>query len=131
MADYTSGEMIARYISLRDMVGAMEEAHKTRTKPYKDGMKLVENMLLQEMLAHDLNQLKSESGTAFKKTTMTVHTADKGALMAYVEEHGAFNLLTSAVSKDELKTYLEEHEDVPPPGVDVKFITEVQVRRPS
>lgn len=130
-AQFTPGDLIAKYREIRDKKEALEKAQKEALKPYKDGLETIANYLLKLMHEQNVTSFKCEHGTAFQKTTMSVHTADKEALFKFVEETGSFDLLTAAVSKDTLQVFLDEHNDTPPPGVDVKFFTEVQVRKPS
>jgi hypothetical protein len=126
-----TGDLIQKYVELRDHLGTMEDAHKKATKPYKEAMETIEGALLAAMNQAGLASLKGDFGTAFKKTSMSVKTVDKEVLMDYVRQSDNFGMLTAAVSKDAVKAYLEENNDTPPPGVDVTFHTEVQVRRAS
>lgn len=127
----TSGELIAKYIEIRDTVALLEAGHKDKLKPYKAAMEAIENALLAEMQEDNITQIKCEFGTAFQKKWMATKTVDKELLMAYVRDFNRFDLLTAAVSKEAVREHLEKTNDVPPPGVDVTFGIEIQVRRPS
>ena len=104
MSTPNPGELIGRYRALRDKKNALNDAHKASIKPYDEALEIIENTLLAQMIEQGVNSFKAETGTAFQKTVMSVSTADKSALMSFVEENGRF---------------------------DVKFITEVQIRKPS
>ncbi len=125
------GECIKQYRLLRDKKDAMEKEHKDATRPYTEAMDSISGHLMSLMEAQGVTSFKSEHGTAFQKTTMGVKTEDKDALMRFVQDTGSFDLLTAGVSKEVLQVYLDEHNDTPPPGVTVRFFTEVQVRKPS
>jgi hypothetical protein len=127
----TSGELIAKFVELRDQLKLMDEEYSKIAKPYKEGLSAIENALLAEMQASDITQIKCEFGTAFQKQWMSVKTVDREALFRYVIGGEKWELLTAAVSKEVVKEIIEESGGTPPPGVDVQFGIEVQVRRPS
>lgn len=132
MSQPTTQDLIKKYVELRDTVEVKKDAHKKELKPYAEAMTAIEGALMLEMQRIEADSIKTSEGTAFKKRTMTVKTADKGALFDWVLERPdvRMEMLTAAVSKDVLKTYLEE-SGLNPPGVDVAWIVEVQVRRPQ
>ena len=125
----TPGEMVAKYIELRDYTKAEQEAFDARMKPYTDGMFAIEGAIMLYLNEQNLENLKAEAGTAFKVRTFHAKVTDRDALFNFVQESGAFELLTAAVSKDAVKEYMEEHQDNPPPGVDVATTTKVNFRR--
>lgn len=127
----TPGELINRYLELRDMIAYMEDSHKATIKPYKEALETIENALLAQMHEQDVVQIKSDAGTAFQNKWMSVKTVDKMALMNFVKNFDQFDLLTAAVSKEALKEFLERSDNVPPPGVDVSFGIKVQIRKAS
>lgn len=125
----TPAEIIKQYVALRDYKEELVKQQKAALKPYNDALDTLENALLEQLNADAAQSIKTEFGTAFKKTSMTVKTVDKDALFDFVRSTENFSMLTAAVSKEALKEYMEENEDRRPPGVDVTFFTEVQVRR--
>ena len=127
----TPDDMIGQYIKLRDHVTERKKVHTAELKPYDEALTIIENALAVELNRQGLQSFKGEHGTAFKKRSMSVRTVDREALFSYVQETGNYSYLTSAVSKDAVKEHLEKYDDVPPPGVDVTFFVEVQVRKPT
>ena len=127
----TPADLISKYVELRDTKEAIEKEHKEQIKPYKEALQTIENMLLAEMQGGNITQIKCAGGTAFQKQWMSVKTVDRDALFRYVIGAERWELLTSAVSKDVVKEIIDESGGQPPPGVDVEFGIEVQVRRAS
>lgn len=125
----TPGELIAKYIEVRDYVKKRQDAFDAELKPYTEGLTAIEGQLFIELENSGLENLKSESGTAYKVRTMHAKVADKDTLMTFVAEHGHFELLTAAVAKDAIKDFMEEHQNNPPPGVDVTYTTRINIRR--
>ena len=94
-------------------------------------MDVLEAGLLQSMNETGAESIKTEHGTAYKSKVMSAKVADRESLMAFVREKQAFHLLTAAVSKEAVRDYMEANDGYPPPGVDVSFITNINLRRPS
>lgn len=125
----TIGEMIKKYVDLRDFMKLRAEARAVEDKPYNEAMETIEGVLLQHLNENNEQSIKTEWGTAYKSTTMSAKVASPEDFFNYVREADAFQLLTSAVSKDAVKEHMEEHQGQPPPGVDVTYFTKVNFRR--
>lgn len=126
----TPGEIIAKYIEIRDAKKALEAAHKTELARYDNALDTLANALHLMQQEQGVTQFKvADVGTAFQTTTMRVKMADRETVIEFVlnTEHG-FDIFTNSVSKDYIKTYIEQTGHAPP-GIDVEYITEVQVRK--
>ena len=124
--------IISKYIELRDTKKAISERHKSELEPYDEALDALENELLRRMQEVGVDSFKSkEFGTAFKNSVISATCADREAFFRFVIGGEKWSLLTSAVSKEALKDFLEENDNVPPPGIDVRRVTKVQIRRPS
>lgn len=125
----TIGEMIKKYVELRDFMKLRAEARAVEDKPYNEAMETIEGIVLQHLNENSEQSIKTEWGTAYKSTTMSAKVASPEDFFNYVREADAFQLLTSAVSKDAVKDHMEEHQGTPPPGIDVTYFTKVNFRR--
>lgn len=125
-----TGEMIQQYIKLRDYVEAQTKAFEETMKPYKAGMATIENAVSQQIIELGGESIKTEFGTAYRSTTLAVKMADRQAFMEFVTqdwgEREAF--LTSAVTKDVVKDWLEQNNSKPP-GLDISYIHKTNFRR--
>lgn len=126
--DYTAEQLIGRYITLRDKLRQLNAEHEERTREIKAHLQALEGGLSLVLNAQKAQNIKTEHGTAFKVQSMSVQTVDKGALFTYVEQSGDFDILTAAVSPDGVRAFMEQY-NCPPPGVNVSFITKINVRR--
>lgn len=126
---HTPGELIAKYIEIRDYMKAEADAFAERMKPYDESLTAIEGTIGLMLNEQGLENLKSDMGTAYKTHLFQARVSNKDALMEYVTDHGAYELLTAAVSKDAVKDFMAEHQGNPPPGVDVSTITKVNFRR--
>lgn len=126
----TPAAIIKKYIELRDWLEADSKAVDERQKPYKDGMALLENMM-QEILNKDgADNIKTEFGTAYRTTLMSVRMADRGAFLDYIvkSDDDPFRFFTNAVAKEQIKDYIDKH-GAAPAGIDVTTIVKTNFRR--
>ncbi len=125
----TPAVIIQKYIALRDWLEADTKANDARQKPYADALVTLEGLMMNHLAENGLDNVKSEFGTAFKKTGTRVRVADRGAFNQFVEQQGSLDWFTNAVSKEKIVDYVKEH-GCAPSGVDVTYITDVQFNRP-
>lgn len=125
-----TGEMIQQFIKLRDYVEAQTKAFEETMKPYKAGMAAIENAVSAQLIADGGESIRTEHGTAYRTTVMAVKMADRQAFMEFVTqdwgEREAF--LTSAVTKDVVKDWIEQNNSKPP-GLDIAYIHKTNFRR--
>lgn len=126
-----TGELIQRYIQLRDYVEAKTKALEAELKPYKDGMASIEGAVSQQIIDLGGESIKTEHGTAYRTTVMAVKVADREAFMQFVAddfgERSSF--LTSAVTKETVRDWMEQNNAVPP-GLNVTNVHKTNFRRP-
>lgn len=125
-----TGEMIQQYIKLRDYVEAQTKAFEETMKPYKDGMASIEAAVSQQIIELGGESIKTEFGTAYRTTVMAVKMADRQAFMEFVTQDWGERevFLTSAVTKEAVKDWLEQNNSKPP-GLDVNWIHKTNFRR--
>lgn len=125
----TPSEMIGQYIQCRDWLEAEQGKFDERCKPVRERMQLLEGAVTEALLAAGGESLKTEHGTAYRSTTLAVRCADRETFMDFVFDGRREGLLTSAVSKDAVKEYMDMHNGEAPPGVDITFIHKTNFRR--
>ncbi len=125
----TPAEIIKKYVEIRDWIEADTKANEARQEPYTQAMTTLEGLMMNHLAENGLDNVKSEFGTAFKKTGTRVRVADRGAFNQFVEQQGSLDWFTNAVSKEKIVDYVKEH-GCAPSGVDITYITDVQFNRP-
>ena len=125
----TPAEIIKKYVEIRDWIAKDVADTEARQKPYADGLTVLEGMMMNHLAENGLDNVKSEFGTAFKKTGTRVRVADRGSFNEFVVQQGSLDWFTNAVSKEKIVEYVKEN-NCAPPGVDVTYITDVQFNRP-
>lgn len=125
--NYTAGELVKKYLELREAKKNLTEKHKLELAPYDQAMEAIEAVMLLKLNAEQQMNAKTEFGTAYKVNKFSCTTEDKTALFGYVAQTGKWDLLTAAVSKEALKEHIETLKRAPP-GVKVTQITGVNFR---
>ena len=121
---YSDDEVIVQYLKLRTVKNLRAEQRKQEDARIDLAMETLENMMLARLNERGAQNTKTESGTAYKKTTAKCTVTDFDLLLNYIRDHGAWSLLTKHVSKEEVKTIVDLTRS-PPPGVDWQPITKV------
>lgn len=135
----TTAEVIEKYIAYRDFIKRETDAFTARMKPYQDAMTAFEAfgaLELQKLLpagapVTEKVSLKTPSGTMYRSTVMRVKVDDRAEFMDFVFDGQREGFITSAVSKEAVAEYLDSHNSVPPPGVGVGYVHNVNFRKAS
>lgn len=142
-AQPTNAQLVQRAIQIRDHIKAEDEAHSLRMKPWKDGLVAIEGILNVKLTAENEQNIKTEFGTAFFKTSMSLKVSDRNALFTDIAMRvydagkvgdlqaalNALQIVSSNLAKDEVKAYMAKNNDRCPPGVEATYFKEVQIRR--
>lgn len=124
------GDVIRTYIKLRDQKAAIEAEAKEKVAAIKAKLEKLEAYLKEQMDAQGLTSFKSEYGTAFITTTDYATVADWDAVLDFVREHDAYDMLEKRVSKLAVRSYIDQFKTVPP-GVNYGTTLVVNVRKPG
>ncbi len=124
------GDVIRTYMKLRDQKAAIEVETKERVADLKAKMEKLEAYLKAQMDAQGLTSFKSDYGTAFLTTTDYANVADWDAVLSFVRENEAYDMLEKRVSKIAVRGYIEANKAVPP-GITYGTKLEVNIRKPG
>lgn len=124
------GDVIRTYMKLRDQKAAIEGEVKERVADLKAKMEKLEAYLKTQMDAQGLTSFKSDYGTAFLTTTDYANVADWDAVLGFIRENEAFDMLEKRVSKIAVRGYIEANKAVPP-GITYGTKLEVNIRKPG
>jgi hypothetical protein len=124
------GDVIRTYMKLRDQKTAIEAEVKERVSDLKAKMEKLEAFLKTQMDAQGLTSFKSDYGTAFLTTTDYANVADWDAVLDFIRENEAYDMLEKRVSKIAVRGYIESTKAVPP-GINYGTKLEVNIRKPG
>jgi len=124
------GDVIRTYMKLRDQKTTIEAEVKERVSDLKTKMEKLEAYLKTQMDAQGLTSFKSDFGTAFLTTTDYANVADWDAVLNFIRDNEAFDMLEKRVSKLAVRGYIEANKAVPP-GITYGTKLEVNIRKPG
>jgi hypothetical protein len=124
-------QLIARYIELRDHKKAAEAQYAAwRKTEYDDPMEEIEQQLLGMLNAQDVDSIKTKVGTAFRKVSTSVTTADGASFRRHVIGLEAWELVDWRPNKTAVNDLVKAGEPLPP-GINRTTFNTVQIRRPG
>ena len=116
------------YTELRQQIEAIEAEAKGKVAILKTQLLDIETWLTMKADEQGLVNIKTSLGTAYWSNIASAKVADRAVLFDYIKEHDAFDLLESRVSKEAVKSHMEAHGGLPPPGVDFSQIRRFNFR---
>jgi len=126
----TVDAVINHYIKLRDQKAEIKAECDARTALVDQQMKKIEAYLLQQADAQGVTSFKTKSGTAFVTTVDMANVADWDAVLKFVRENDAWDMLEKRVNKNAVRQRIEAAKSVPS-GVNWATRLDINVRRPA
>lgn len=123
-------DVISTYMKLRDQKAAIEGEVKEKVSTIKVKMEKLEAWIKEKADAEGVTSFKTKHGTAFLTTTDYANVADWDAVLNFIQENQAFDMLEKRVSKTAVRGYIEQSKAVPP-GINYGTKLEVNVRKPA
>lgn len=123
-------DAIAAYLKLRDKKAQIMAEAQSKANELTAKMDKLEGWLKEQADANGVTSFKTKHGTAFLTTVDFATVGDWDAMLAFVKEHGAFDMFEKRVSKSAVRGYIEQLKAVPP-GVNYGTRIEVNVRKPT
>ena len=130
MANITVDKVIGTYIELRNKKESIEATAKEKVAKIKEQLSKLEVWIKEKADTDGVDSFKTSNGTAFLKTTDYAQVADWDAVLGFIKEHEAFDLLEKRVSKTAVRAYIEADKSVPS-GINYCTRLDVNVRKPA
>lgn len=149
---YTDDEVIRRALEIRDsIIPEMKKRHKEELAPFEQSLTDLEDYLLSVMNARGNENIKTESGTAFKSHQIRTTMGDRERLSFFLLERffhvlnienvnladfvnaanrsNIFEYFTNHIAKEQVKEYMEKYQNTAPPGIDIERYTNCNIRK--
>jgi len=126
----TVDAVIKKYMKLRIQKEVVEAEIKERVDNIKADMVKLEAWLKAKLDADGLTSFKTDHGTAFLTTTDFANVEDWDAVLRFIREEEAFDMLEKRISKTAVRGYIETNKEVPP-GVKYGTKLDINVRKPT
>jgi hypothetical protein len=125
----TVDDVVAAYLKLRLKKESIEAQVKDEVKTLKDKMEQLEAWIKEQADAQGVTSFKTKHGTAFLTTTDYANVADWDAVLGFIRENEAYDMLEKRISKVAVRGYIDANKAVPP-GVNYGTKLEVNIRKP-
>ena len=126
----TVDKVISTYINFRNQKEAIESESKAKVKEIKEQMAKLEAWLKEKADQDGVDSFKTANGTAFLTTTDFAQVADWDAVLSFIKDNEAFDLLEKRVSKTAVRGYIEADKSVPA-GINYGTRIDINVRKPA
>jgi len=126
----TVDAVIKKYMKLRIQKEVVEAEIKERVDNIKADMVKLEAWLKAKLDADGLTSFKTDHGTAFLTTTDFANVEDWDAVLRFIREEEAFDMLEKRISKTAVRGYIETNKEVPP-GVKYGTKLDINIRKPT
>lgn len=123
-------DIVRTYMKLRNQKEQIEAETKDRVAKLKEKMVKLESWIKEKADADGVTSFKTDHGTAFLTTTDYANVADWDAVLGFIRENEAYDMLEKRVSKLAVRGYIETNKAVPP-GVNYGTKLEVNIRKPG
>ena len=127
---FTVEQVVAAYLKLRRKKEEIEAETKDRVADIKAKMTKLESWLMQKADEDGVTSFKTPAGTAFVTSTDFANVADWDAVLTFIKENDAFDMLEKRVSKTAVRAHMDETGDVPP-GITYGSKLGVNIRKAS
>ncbi len=126
----TIDTVIEHYIKLRDKKSALKAEHDAKVKDIELTMNKLEAYLLQQADTQGVTSFKTANGTAFVTTVDMANVADWDAVLKFIKDNDAWDMLEKRVSKNAVRQYIEATKAIPS-GINWASRLDINVRRSS
>lgn len=124
-------QLIEKHLALKAHVAERTAALEAELKPYKDGMAVIENALLERLNERGAQNTKTDSGTAYKSEIMGIKVVDRTKFLQLCmdawDSFGA-DMLDVRATKDSVRQFITDNGG-PPPGLELSYRTNINIRR--
>lgn len=123
-------DVVATYMKLRSQKESMEAEVKDKVSTIKAKMEKLEAWIKEQADVQGVTSFKTKHGTAFLTTTDYANVADWDAVLDFIRQQEAFDMLEKRISKIAVRGYIEANKAVPP-GVNYGTKLEINIRKPA
>lgn len=126
----TVDKVIGKYMKLRSQKEALEAETKEKVATIKTNMAKIEAWLKAKADEDGVTSFKTDSGTAFLTTVDFASVDNWDAVLDFIREEEAYDMLEKRVSKAAVRGYIETNNAVPP-GVKYGTKLDINIRKPA
>jgi hypothetical protein len=125
------GQLVRAFITARIRRDEAKRAFSKQQEPLLTLLDQLENEAKRRMIERESDGFKSDFGTCYKTTAVSVTTKDKSAFSDYLHETGKWELADIRPAKKEIEAFAENNGGELPPGIHMTSSVEARFRSPS
>ena len=125
----TWDKIVRRYNALNAEKDVAREAWEAHEAELDAKLNEIKNFMLATLNESGMESVKTSEGTFFRKEKIIPQGADWDAFYKWVAENDAFDALERRIKSTFVSQYMDEHDGVAPPGVNVFRSWQVGVRK--
>lgn len=122
-------KLVRVYMKMRTARDKMVKDHETELEKVESGMQAVKHALLDYCKQHNIESVRTTEGMFYRSIKQRYWTNDWESMNKFILEHGVPELLEKRLHQSNTKTFLEQHPDLLPPGLNVDSEYTVTVRK--
>ena len=125
---FDADKLVTAYIALRDRRSELKKSFESEDSVLQESMEKIESALLEHCKENNMESIKTQHGTAYKRIRERYWATDWDAFNQYVKEHDILEVYEKRIAQGNMKQFLEDHPEATPPiNVDRAFT--ISVRR--
>ena len=124
-------ELSQRYLTLRRDRDILKERYVEQDSVLEKEMAEIENVMIEQLNANNATSMNTKSATILRRVTKRYNPTNWDSVYALIEKHKAFGLLHKRIHDGNMATFLEEHPEEYPAGLNLDSRYAVTVKRKS
>lgn len=129
MAEISADKLVATYVKIRDKRAELTREYEKQDNRLKEQLELVANKLLDICRETGVESMRTNAGTVSRSVSTRYWTSDWASMYDFIREHDAINLLEQRIHQGNLKSFLSEHPETVPKGLNSDSAYTVRVTR--
>lgn len=117
LSNLSADKLVEVYIKIGNRRSVLKQKYKEEDAELKRQIDLIAVALEEMCRSIGANSIKTKHGTASMSLKTRYWTSDWNSMYNFMQEHNAFYLLEQRLVQRNLITFMNEHPDLLPPGL--------------
>lgn len=122
-------KVVSTYIKIRDKKNELAAEFHKQEEELNAKLDVIKNALLDHCQSTGVESIRTQSGTFYRSVKKKYWTSDWESMNRFILEHEAVDLLEKRIHQGNMRQFLDENQDLLPPGLNVDSEYTITVRR--
>lgn len=123
--------LVKVFVKMRDRKQELTAAYNKDVAKLDEEMEKVRHAMLDYCKDTNSESVRTESGTFYRTLRTKYWTSDWEQMHKFILETGELGLLEKRIQQTNMKTFLEDHPDKVPPGLNTNSEYSIIVKKPK